>query len=161
MGKLSVVYIDGEKFKGHLENLGLTTVPGIVITDMENKKYILGESSPTEENVADFFTKYFAKELEPFLKSEDVPATNDQPVKVIVGKTFDDMATTNDTPIDVQGFPTIKFWPAGKKDAEPLEYQGARTADELEKFLNKEATNGDKSAVTEDDEEDDTEKEEL
>ncbi|XP_064201545.1 protein disulfide isomerase family A, member 7 [Anguilla rostrata] len=51
-------------------------------------------------------------------------------------------ATANDVPTgyDVQGFPTIYFAPAGKKDT-PKRYEGAREVKDFLNFLKKEATN--------------------
>jgi len=43
-------------------------------------------------------------------------------------------ATANDVPDEVQGFPTIKLFPAGAKDT-PIEYQGDRTVEDLAKFI--------------------------
>ena len=43
-------------------------------------------------------------------------------------------ATANDVPDEIQGFPTIKLFPAGGKSA-PIEYQGDRTIEDLAKFI--------------------------
>ena len=43
-------------------------------------------------------------------------------------------ATANDVPDEVQGFPTIKLYPAGAKSA-PVEYSGDRTIEDLAKFV--------------------------
>ncbi|OBT72261.1 hypothetical protein VF21_08178 [Pseudogymnoascus sp. 05NY08] len=43
-------------------------------------------------------------------------------------------ATANDVPDEIQGFPTIKLFPAGSKDA-PITYSGARTLEDLVKFV--------------------------
>ncbi|KAF1920459.1 thioredoxin-like domain-containing protein [Ampelomyces quisqualis] len=43
-------------------------------------------------------------------------------------------ATTNDVPDEIQGFPTIKLFPAGKKDS-PVEYTGSRTIEDLVQFI--------------------------
>jgi protein disulfide-isomerase A1 len=43
-------------------------------------------------------------------------------------------ATANDVPDDISGFPTIKLYPAGAKDA-PVEYQGSRTIEDLANFV--------------------------
>jgi protein disulfide-isomerase A1 len=43
-------------------------------------------------------------------------------------------ATANDVPDEIQGFPTIKLFPAGSKDA-PITYSGARTVEDLVKFV--------------------------
>jgi protein disulfide-isomerase A1 len=51
--------------------------------------------------------------------------------KVIIAKVD---ATANDVPDDVQGFPTIKLYAAGKKDS-PVLYSGARTVEDLAQFV--------------------------
>lgn len=43
-------------------------------------------------------------------------------------------ATANDVPDEIQGFPTIKLFPAGKKDS-PVDYSGARTVEDLAAFI--------------------------
>ncbi|EED23592.1 protein disulfide isomerase Pdi1, putative [Talaromyces stipitatus ATCC 10500] len=43
-------------------------------------------------------------------------------------------ATANDIPDAIQGFPTIKLYPAGSKDA-PVEYSGSRTVEDLAEFI--------------------------
>jgi len=48
-------------------------------------------------------------------------------------------ATTNDVPIEIQGFPTLKLFKAGSK-AEPVEYTGDRTIEDLAAFIKKEGT---------------------
>lgn len=51
--------------------------------------------------------------------------------KVVVAKID---ATANDVPDSITGFPTIKLYPAGKKD-EPVEYNGSRTVEDLVQFI--------------------------
>lgn len=51
--------------------------------------------------------------------------------KVIVAKVD---ATTNDVPVDIQGFPTIKLYPSGAKDS-PVDYTGTRTVEDLANFI--------------------------
>ena len=43
-------------------------------------------------------------------------------------------ATTNDVPDEIQGFPTIKLFPAGGK-GEPITYSGSRTIEDLAEFI--------------------------
>ena len=43
-------------------------------------------------------------------------------------------ATLNDVPDEIQGFPTIKLFPAGSKDS-PITYSGARTIKDLAAFV--------------------------
>lgn len=51
--------------------------------------------------------------------------------KVVIAKID---ATTNDVPEKVQGFPTIKLYPANKKDS-PIDYSGSRTLDDMANFI--------------------------
>lgn len=43
-------------------------------------------------------------------------------------------ATANDVPDEIQGFPTIKLFPAGGKE-EPITYSGSRTIEDLAEFM--------------------------
>lgn len=43
-------------------------------------------------------------------------------------------ATANDIPDEIQGFPTIKLYKAGSKDA-PVDYAGSRTVEDLADFV--------------------------
>ncbi|KAG9750120.1 disulfide isomerase PDI1 protein, partial [Aureobasidium melanogenum] len=49
-------------------------------------------------------------------------------------------ATANDVPDEIQGFPTIKLFPAHGK-AEPIEYSGARTVEDLATFIRENGSN--------------------
>lgn len=51
--------------------------------------------------------------------------------KVVIAKVD---ATANDVPDEIQGFPTIKLFPAGDKK-NPVTYEGARTVEDLMKFI--------------------------
>ena len=44
-------------------------------------------------------------------------------------------ATANDVPDEIQGFPTIKLFPAGEKNKTPIEYTGSRTVEDLANFI--------------------------
>lgn len=49
-------------------------------------------------------------------------------------------ATENEVEqVHITGFPTIKFWPAGKKD-KPIDYNGERKSEDFIKFLKEKAT---------------------
>jgi len=50
-------------------------------------------------------------------------------------------ATANEVDgVSIQGFPTLKFWPANKKSA-PLDYEGDRTLEGFVQYLQKHSTN--------------------
>jgi protein disulfide-isomerase A1 len=190
-GRLSWVWIDWTKFAKHAERLGLAgkTVPALAIEKMqEGLHYAFDETAEvTPEAVKEWVNKFLSGELQPTIKSEEIPASNDGPVKVVVAKNFNDVvldntkdvllefyapwcghckslaptyeklgeafsdissvviakidATAND--IDpkygVRGFPTIKFFPADKKN-EPVDYNGERTLEDMKTFIEENAS---------------------
>jgi protein disulfide-isomerase A1 len=138
------------------------------------------------DSLKEFGEKFVGNTLEPFFKSEDIPETNDESVKVVVGKSFEDIVldeskdvllevyapwcghcqqlepeytklaellkdvksvvvakmdgTTNEHGrVKIEGFPTILFFPAGKKSEEPISAGSFRTAAGLGKFVKENA----------------------
>jgi protein disulfide-isomerase A1 len=138
------------------------------------------------DSLKEFGEKFVSNTLEPFFKSEDIPETNDEPVKVVVGKSFEDIVldeskdvllevyapwcghcqqlepeynklaellkdvksivvakmdgTKNEHGrVKIEGFPTIMFFPAGKKTEEPISAGSYRDAAGLGKFLKENA----------------------
>jgi len=64
-------------------------------------------------------------------------------------------ATANEfEDVDVQGFPTIKFWPAGE-DREHIDYNGARDLEAMIKFVESGGTEGNEAADDDYDDEED------
>lgn len=57
--------------------------------------------------------------------------------KVVIAKVD---ATVNDVPEKIQGFPTIKLYPAGSKDS-PVDYSGSRTMEDLANFIKDNGSN--------------------
>ena len=70
--------------------------------------------APNYEILAEFYTK-----------------NSDYNSKVTIAKID---ATANDVPDEIQGFPTIKLFPAGAKSS-PVEYSGSRTIEDLANFV--------------------------
>ena len=64
-------------------------------------------------------------------KYEELAAMYPTSSKVTIAKVD---ATANDVPDEIQGFPTIKLFPAGAK-TEPLTYSGSRTTEDLAAFI--------------------------
>jgi protein disulfide-isomerase A1 len=54
----------------------------------------------------------------------------------------------NDVDDDIKGFPTIKLYPAGKKDS-PVAYSGDRSIESLVEFIEEKGTHGIKVEVKE------------
>jgi len=179
---VSFVKLDGVKWANHAKNFGLgETLPGLVIEDRTNKKkFVYPEHTVVASELKSFLKGFTDGTLSPTLKSQDPPAPNDEPVTVVVGKTFeqivldptkdvlvefyapwcghckslapkyDDLgkefesidsvviakvdATENDTPAEVQGFPTLIFYPANDK-AHPLTYSGERSQKAMSDYI--------------------------
>lgn len=56
----------------------------------------------TVDSLKHFIDEFKGGKLFPFLKSEDIPASNDEPVKVIVGKQFKELVVDNDNDVLVE-----------------------------------------------------------
>lgn len=149
-------------------------------SDDDVKKYLYtGDISA--QGLVNFYEQFSKGELKPFFKSEPLPETNDQPVKVVVGGNFKNIvhdttkdvlvkyyapwcghckslapiydkiaerilhnsnivlakcdATANEIEgVNIQGFPTIKFYPSNNKN-EPMDFDGERTEEGILEFL--------------------------
>jgi len=83
-------YIDTVVFKAAVENmLGVSSFPAVAVHKKagDRKKYILPNEVDAKE-VATFLKNVEAGKVEPTLKSEEIPESNDEPVKVVVGTTL-------------------------------------------------------------------------
>ncbi|KAH6650157.1 protein disulfide-isomerase precursor [Chaetomium tenue] len=195
--------IDAKSFGAHAGNLNLKTdkFPAFAIQEVaKNQKFPFDqEKEITFDAIKAFVDDFVAGKVEPSIKSEPIPETQEGPVTVVVAKNYNDIvlddtkdvliefyapwcghckslapkyeelaalygksefkdqvviakvdATANDVPDEIQGFPTIKLYPAGNK-AEAVTYSGSRTVEDLIKFI---AENGKyKASVTEEVEE--------
>jgi protein disulfide-isomerase A4 len=150
--------MDPEQFDGDLEeNLGAFMKKinaGKIKPFVKSAPLPSGDQGPVKVLVAKNFAKvvhdeskdalieFYApwcghcKSFEPKYKQFAAKMKSEQP-NLVVAK-FD--ATANDAPdnFTVEGFPTIYFAPAGKKD-KPIKYTGNRDLDDLEKFVQKHA----------------------
>jgi protein disulfide-isomerase A1 len=92
-GKINFVSIDAVKFVDHGKALNLNSekYPAFVVQDLEKQlKYPLSQDKElTASAISDWVDQFVAGKLEPILKSEPVPETQEGPVTVIVGKSFD------------------------------------------------------------------------
>ncbi|KAF4122639.1 protein disulfide-isomerase A1 [Geosmithia morbida] len=186
-GKINFGTIDAKAFGAHAGNLNLKgdKFPAFAIQNTEdNQKFPFDQDSDiTLDAITKFADDFVAGKLEPSVKSEPIPETQEGPVTVVVAKNYADIvlddtkdvliefyapwcghckalapkyedlasqyaasdfkdkvviakvdATQNDVPDEIQGFPTIKLYPAGDKKA-PVTYKGPRTIDDLIKFV--------------------------
>eukprot|EP00054_Salpingoeca_dolichothecata_P014451 m.81694 g.81694 ORF g.81694 m.81694 type:complete len:489 (-) comp20997_c0_seq2:59-1525(-) len=63
---------------------------GVAIVDGEGKKYKMRDEFSLD-NLKKFVEAFANGEVEPHVKSEDIPSPNDGPVTVVVGKNFDEV----------------------------------------------------------------------
>jgi len=91
-GKLNWVYIDFAKYAKHGERVGLSgkVVPSISIDfATQNKHWAFPETETiTTEAVNAWVQKYLNNDLDPTVKSEEIPADNNGPVTKLVAKNF-------------------------------------------------------------------------
>jgi protein disulfide-isomerase A1 len=187
-GVISFATIDAKAFGAHAGNLNLKAdiFPAFAIQDtVNNKKFPLDqETKITHDSISTFVQNYVDGKVEPSIKSEPIPVTQEGPVYTVVAKNYDEIvlnndkdvliefyapwcghckslapkyeelaamyfndkdfsqkvtiakvdATANDVPDEIQGFPTIKMYPAGDKSF-PITYSGSRTIEDLIKFV--------------------------
>jgi protein disulfide-isomerase A1 len=179
--------IDAKSFGAHAGNLNLKTdkFPAFAIQEVaKNQKFPFDqEKEITFDAIKAFVDDFVAGKVEPSIKSEPIPETQEGPVTVVVAKNYNDIvlddtkdvliefyapwcghckslapkyeelaalygksefkdqvviakvdATANDVPDEIQGFPTIKLYPAGDKE-NPVTYQGARTVEDFIEFI--------------------------
>lgn len=186
-GKINFATIDATAFGAHAANLNLEQKwPAFAIQEtVKNTKFPLDQTTElTVEAIEKFVNDYSNGKLEPSIKSEPIPETQEGPVHVVVAHNYDKVvlddekdvlvefyapwcghckalapkyeelaayyfsnpnhsskvviakvdATLNDVPDEIQGFPTIKLYPAGKKGS-PVDYTGSRTIEDLAQFV--------------------------
>jgi protein disulfide-isomerase A1 len=187
-GKINFATIDAKAFGQHGGNLNLEVGkwPAFAIQETQkNQKFPYDQTKKiTNKDVGAFVDDFVSGKLEPSIKSEPIPETQEGPVTIIVAKNYEEIimdeekdvlvefyapwcghckalapkyeelgalywnnkdfaskvtvakvdATANDVPDEIQGFPTIKLYPAYKKDS-PVSYSGSRTIEDLANFI--------------------------
>lgn len=186
-GKINFATIDSDTYGAHAGNLNLDgeKFPAFAIQEtVKNQKFPFDQTKEiTHANIAKFVKDFAGGKVEPSIKSEPIPETQDGPVTVVVAHNYNDIvlddakdvlvefyapwcghckalapkydtlgelyaksefkdkvviakvdATLNDVPDEIQGFPTIKLYPAGDK-TNAVTYSGARTVEDLIEFI--------------------------
>ena len=75
--------------------------PKVIVRGGDDKKYVMSEDFSVD-NFDAFLKKLEADEVEPYIKSEDVPEDNSGPVKVAVAKNFDELVTKSEKDVLVE-----------------------------------------------------------
>eukprot|EP00658_Telonema_sp_P-2_P058966 TRINITY_DN475_c0_g1_i13.p1 TRINITY_DN475_c0_g1~~TRINITY_DN475_c0_g1_i13.p1 ORF type:complete len:360 (+),score=56.16 TRINITY_DN475_c0_g1_i13:654-1733(+) len=142
--------ITGEAIQQFLENYSKGKVPQILRSEAVPPPQAQGEvrkivqesfASEVEENELDVLVEFYApwcehcKELKP--KYEQLASNLKDVSTLVIGKVD---AEQNELPqVKIEGFPTIKLWPAGQKE-NPVNFEGERTLDGLSSFLKEHVT---------------------
>ncbi|KAL5116830.1 protein disulfide-isomerase precursor [Pleosporales sp. CAS-2024a] len=186
-GVINFATIDAKAFGQHAANLNLKPGqwPAFAIQRTEkNEKFPYDQDKKmTPKDIDTFVQDFLAGRIEPSIKSEPVPSSQDGPVSVVVANNYQEIvldndkdvllefyapwcghckalapkydqlgelyssdefkklvtiakvdATANDVPDEIQGFPTIKLFPARQKN-KPVDYNGSRTIEDLVQFI--------------------------
>ncbi|RXW24691.1 hypothetical protein EST38_g1152 [Candolleomyces aberdarensis] len=108
--KLNFVWIDAVKYGDHAKALNVAEAkwPAFVIQELEKQlKYPYDQTKEvTAEGVQDLVEKYVAGTLQPQLKSQPIPESQDGPVTVLVGKNFEEIAFDESKDVFVEFYAT-------------------------------------------------------
>jgi len=107
-GKMNFVHIDAVKFADHGKALNLKGEwPAFVIQDIGNNlKYPFDSNEITAESITAFSDSFADGSMKPKLKSEPVPATQDEPVYTLVGSEFDKVIFDDSKDVFVEFYAT-------------------------------------------------------
>jgi len=103
--QLSFVKLDGVRWAEHAKSFGLSgNTPAVVLEDRQKRKnFVLDESKPiTKEALQAHVEGVLSGAIQPNLKSEEPPADNSGPVKVIVGKTYESIVNDENKDVFVE-----------------------------------------------------------
>ncbi|KAI1265980.1 protein disulfide-isomerase [Xylariaceae sp. FL1019] len=94
-GKINFATIDAKSFGAHAGNLNLPAdkFPAFAIQEtVKNQKFpFLSDKEITAETIGSFVEDFSAGKIEPSLKSEPIPETQEGSVTVVVGKNYEDI----------------------------------------------------------------------
>jgi len=99
--KFSAVWLDGKRWASHAKNFGLSgNTPGIVIEVRDGNKFVFPETNTVnKDTLSTFFNSWLDGSLAATVRSQEIPATQEGPVTVVVGKSYDTIV--NDATKDV------------------------------------------------------------
>ncbi|CAL5874912.1 uncharacterized protein PFLUO_LOCUS9214 [Penicillium psychrofluorescens] len=99
-GAINIVTLDAKLFGAHAGNLNLEpeTFPAFAIQDTtKNVKYPFDQTKKIEAKaVGKFIQDVLEGKIEPSVKSEPIPETQEGPVTVVVGKSYQELVIDND-----------------------------------------------------------------
>lgn len=109
-GKVNFVWIDAVKFGDHARALNLNEAkwPSFVLQDLQKQlKYPYDQSEEiTAEALETMLNEFLDGKLEPQLKSQPIPETQDEPVFELVGKQFEEVVFDDEKDVFVEFYAT-------------------------------------------------------
>ncbi|XP_058460976.1 protein disulfide-isomerase A3 [Malaya genurostris] len=97
VGRVNFAVSSKDDFQHELNEYGYDYVgdkPLALARDAKNQKFVMKDEFSVE-NLQTFATELEEGSLEPYVKSESLPESNDAPVKIAVGKNFDEVVINN------------------------------------------------------------------
>ncbi|KAI8874605.1 thioredoxin-domain-containing protein [Backusella circina FSU 941] len=119
-GKMNFVYIDAIKYAGHAGNVGLKeNFPAVAIQNLETgAKYPFDQSTAlTAEKLEPFFADYLDGKIKATVKSAEIPADNNGPVKVVVADQFNELVLDKSKDVFLEVYAP---WCGHCKNLEPI-----------------------------------------
>lgn len=93
----SFVWLSSTEFKDHAQSaLGVSQFPALVVQTKEGRYVYPEHTFKTSKPIQKFIEEVQKGKVEKYLMSEEIPESNDEPVKVVVGKTFNQMVVQKD-----------------------------------------------------------------
>jgi len=91
-GKLDFIWVDAIKYEKQIQQLGFTSIPGLIVI-AGNKKFLYSGALDSKDDLKKFFSDYGDGKLQTHIRSQPVPDAkeNEQPVYTLVGKTFNEV----------------------------------------------------------------------
>lgn len=80
----------------------ISATPKILFMNSKQAKYRFDSEEINADNIASFVGKIKSGEIDPFLKSAPIPETNDEPVKIGVGKNWNDLVMNHEKEVLVK-----------------------------------------------------------
>jgi len=125
-----VTIANSTAFASTLEELGWRGKENVLIIEQGKRRFRF-EQEFKVPLLKQFFADYLAGSVSPFVKSEVPPATNDAPVKVVVGSTFDQIVQ-NDKDVLIEFYAP---WCGHCKTLEPKYTQLAKKYEHVETLV--------------------------
>ncbi|CEL96760.1 unnamed protein product [Vitrella brassicaformis CCMP3155] len=114
----SMVHLNTEEFGSHAENaLGVSEFPAVVVQKKSGRYVYPTELAIEAEKLVSFLEDVSAGKVEKAIKSEAIPEKNDEAVKVVVAKNFEEMVLRDDKDVMLEVYAP---WCGHCKKLEPV-----------------------------------------